>query len=53
MDAGAWYRSRVAELVKVSEPGPRVALTGIGGVFLFLALATLAGGAWASRRRVA
>ncbi|MDP2955204.1 MAG: hypothetical protein Q8N53_02180 [Longimicrobiales bacterium] len=53
VDAGGWYGSRVAELVKVSEPGPRVALSGIGGVFLFLALATLAGGAWAGRRRVA
>lgn len=53
VDAGAWYGSRVAELVTVSAPGPHVALSGFGGVFLFLALATLTGGAWASRRRVA
>jgi hypothetical protein len=53
VDAGAWYAARVAKLVKIAEPGPGVALSGVLGVGLFLALGSLVGSAWAHRRRVA
>jgi hypothetical protein len=53
VDAGAWYAARVAKLVKVAEPGPGVALSGLLGAVLFVALGSLVGSAWAHRRRVA
>ncbi len=53
VEPGAWYAARTARLVKIVEPGPGVALHGIVGVMALLALATLAGGAWAIRRTVA
>jgi hypothetical protein len=50
---GTWYAERTARLITFAPPGPRVAGVGLLGVLLIVGLATVVGGGWAGRRRVA